>query len=99
MLLSICLIQACRRLQKLPKKYIKPAAVRLFFIFSRPGYGNAGISEQKNIKRTVIMGQPLGGYVGQTCAQLHPDKLKSFVSVHSAPLKRKAGLCRFLYQI
>lgn len=45
------------------------------------------------------MGQPMGGYVGQTCAQLHPDKLKSFVYVHSAPLKRKAGLCRFLYQI
>ena len=95
----IYLFNSSQRLQKLPKKYIKHAAVRLFVIYNRPGYGDAGISEQENIKKMVIIGQSVGGYVGQTCAQLHPDKLKSFVFVHSVPLKRKLGLCRFLYQI
>lgn len=98
MLLSICLIQA-KGCKNYLKKHIKHAAVRLFVIYNRPGYGDAVISEQENIKKTVIIGQSVGGYVGQTCAQLHPDKLKSFVFVHSVPLKRKLGLCRFLYQI
>lgn len=37
----------------------------------------------------VIIGQSMGGYVGQAYSQLFPDKLKGFVSVDSAPLQRK----------
>ncbi|MCR5108355.1 MAG: alpha/beta hydrolase [Lachnospiraceae bacterium] len=37
----------------------------------------------------VIIGQSMGGYVGQAYAQLFPEKLKGFVSVDSAPLQRK----------
>ena len=36
----------------------------------------------------VIVGQSMGGYVGQAYAQLFPEKLKGFVSVDSAPLQR-----------
>ena len=48
-----------------------------------------GILEQENIKSPMIVGQSLGGYVGQAFAQLYPDKLKGFVSIDSAPLQRK----------
>lgn len=37
----------------------------------------------------VIVGQSMGGYVGQAYAQLYPQKLKGFVSIDSAPLQRK----------
>lgn len=37
----------------------------------------------------VIVGQSMGGYVGQMYSQLFPDKLKVFVSIDSAPLQRK----------
>ena len=37
----------------------------------------------------VIVGQSMGGYVGQMYAQLFPDRLKGFVSIDSAPLQRK----------
>ncbi|MGN0665426.1 MAG: alpha/beta fold hydrolase [Huintestinicola sp.] len=47
------------------------------------------IFEQESIKNPVIVGQSMGGYVGQAYAQLYPDKLKGFVAVDSAPLQRK----------
>ncbi|MCR5687247.1 MAG: alpha/beta hydrolase [Lachnospiraceae bacterium] len=37
----------------------------------------------------VVIGQSMGGYVGQAYAQLFPDKLRGFVSVDSAPLQRE----------
>lgn len=48
-----------------------------------------GIFEQESITNPVIVGQSMGGYVGQAYAQLYPDKLKGFVSIDSAPLQRK----------
>ncbi len=36
----------------------------------------------------VIVGQSMGGYVGQMYAQLYPDKLCGFLSIDSAPLAR-----------
>ena len=36
----------------------------------------------------VIVGQSMGGYVGQCFAQLCPDALRGFVSIDSAPLQR-----------
>ena len=37
----------------------------------------------------VIIGQSMGGYVGQVYSQLFPDKLRGFVSIDSAPLQSK----------
>lgn len=47
------------------------------------------ILEQEGIKHPVIVGQSMGGYVGQAYAELYPQKLKGFVSIDSAPLQRK----------
>lgn len=44
------------------------------------------IMEREGITRPVIVGQSMGGYVGQAFAELYPDKLKGFVSIDSAPL-------------
>ena len=48
-----------------------------------------GILRQEGIDEPVIVGQSMGGYVGQMYAQLFPDKLRGFVSVDSAPLQRR----------
>lgn len=37
----------------------------------------------------IIIGQSMGGYVGQAYAQLYPQRLRGFVSIDSAPLQRK----------
>lgn len=37
----------------------------------------------------LIIGQSMGGYVGQAYTQLFPEKLKGFVSIDSAPLQRR----------
>lgn len=47
------------------------------------------IIEKENITKPVIIGQSMGGYVGQMYAELFGDKLKGFVSIDSAPLQRK----------
>lgn len=43
----------------------------------------------ENIQNPVIIGQSMGGYVGQAYSELFPNKLKGFVSIDSAPLQRK----------
>ena len=43
----------------------------------------------EKIEHPIIIGQSMGGYVGQMFAQLYADKLKGFVSIDSAPLQRK----------
>jgi len=47
------------------------------------------IFESECIEFPVIIGQSMGGYVGQMFAELYPDKIKGFVSIDSAPLQRK----------
>lgn len=46
------------------------------------------IFQQEGIDNPVIIGQSMGGYVGQMYSQLYPDKLKGFISIDSAPLQR-----------
>ena len=48
-----------------------------------------GIFHSENIKYPVIIGQSMGGYVGQAYSELFPDKLKGFISIDSAPLQKK----------
>lgn len=47
------------------------------------------ILKSEDIQRPVIIGQSMGGYVGQAYAQLFPERLAGFVSIDSAPLQRK----------
>ncbi len=47
------------------------------------------ILHKEGISNPIIIGQSMGGYVGQAYAEAFPDKLKGFVSVDSAPLQRK----------
>lgn len=47
------------------------------------------IFDREKITKPVIVGQSMGGYVGQAFAQLYPDRLKGFVSIDSAPMQRK----------
>lgn len=47
------------------------------------------ILAEENIHCPVIVGQSMGGYVGQAFTQLYPEKLKGFVAIDSAPLQRK----------
>ncbi len=44
---------------------------------------------QEGFDKPVMIGQSMGGYVGQAYAQLFPGKLRGFVSIDSAPLQRK----------
>lgn len=59
-----------------------------FNLFDKARWLDA-IFEKENIRRPVIVGQSMGGYVGQAYSQLFPDKLCGFVSIDSAPLQRK----------
>ena len=47
------------------------------------------ILKQEGIAAPVIVGQSMGGYVGQMYSQLFPEKLKGFISIDSAPLQRE----------
>lgn len=46
------------------------------------------ILKQEGFEQPVIVGQSMGGYVGQAYSQLFPDKLHGFISIDSAPLQR-----------
>ena len=48
-----------------------------------------GILQREGIDAPVIVGQSMGGYVGQVYAELYPEKLAGFVSIDSAPLQRE----------
>lgn len=47
------------------------------------------ILETEGICKPIIIGQSMGGYVGQAYAEQFPEKLKGFISIDSAPLQRQ----------
>lgn len=47
------------------------------------------ILEKEGIDKPVIIGQSMGGYVGQAFMQRFPGKLSGFISIDSAPLQRR----------
>ena len=65
---------------------------------SRPFTNNYSLSDmaewlyeilaKEEIYNPIIIGQSMGGYVGQAYAHLYPDKMTGFVSIDSAPLQR-----------
>ena len=48
-----------------------------------------GILAHEGVARPVIVGQSMGGYVGQVFAELFPGELAGFVAIDSAPLQRE----------
>ncbi len=67
-----------------------------------------GILQAENIQKPVFVGQSMGGYVSQMFMQLYPGVAAGFVSIDSAPLKRKyttrweiylLGRCEWMYRI
>ncbi|MEZ3453640.1 MAG: alpha/beta hydrolase [Oscillospiraceae bacterium] len=48
-----------------------------------------GILTAEGLNNPVIIGQSMGGYVGQMYSELFPKKLRGFISIDSAPLQRK----------
>lgn len=48
-----------------------------------------GILEKEKINQPVIIGQSMGGYVGQAFMEQFPGKLKGFISIDSAPLQKQ----------
>lgn len=47
------------------------------------------ILTKEKLTAPIVIGQSMGGYVGQVYAQMYPEKLRGFVSIDSAPLQRK----------
>lgn len=47
------------------------------------------ILAQEKVLKPVIIGQSMGGHLGQAFAELYPDYLKGFIAIDSAPLQRK----------
>lgn len=47
------------------------------------------ILAREDFRRPLLVGQSMGGYLGQMFVQLFPDEPAGFVSIDSAPLKRK----------
>ena len=58
-----------------------------FDLFDKAKWLN-DILNQEKITKAVIVGQSMGGYVGQAYAQLYPNRLTGFISIDSAPLQR-----------
>lgn len=48
-----------------------------------------GIFKSEGISDPVIIGQSMGGYVGQAYMELFPHRLKGFIAIDSAPLQKK----------
>ena len=44
---------------------------------------------KERIENPIVIGQSMGGYVGQVYAQLFPEKLKGLVTIDSPSLQRK----------
>ena len=49
----------------------------------------AEILRQEGFEEPVLIGQSMGGYVGQMFSQLYPKGLRGFISIDSAPLQRQ----------
>lgn len=47
------------------------------------------ILELEKFNHPVIIGQSMGGYLGQMYSQLFPERLQGFISIDSAPLQRE----------
>lgn len=58
-----------------------------FTLMDKAGWLNE-ILDREGISNPVLIGQSMGGYVGQAYMQRFPGKLSGFISIDSAPLQR-----------
>lgn len=47
------------------------------------------ILQREGIILPIIIGQSMGGYVGQMYSQLYPNQMRGFIAIDSAPLQRR----------
>ena len=47
------------------------------------------ILQREGITLPIIIGQSMGGYVGQMYSQLYPNQMRGFIAIDSAPLQRR----------
>ena len=66
-----------------------PCLSGAFGPFSSQAIACSGGPPPLHFAKPVIIGQSMGGYVGQVYAQLFPDEMSGFVSIDSAPLQRE----------
>lgn len=59
-----------------------------FCLMDKARWLDAVLTEE-GIHKPVLIGQSMGGYVGQAYLQLFPEKPEGFISIDSAPLQRK----------
>lgn len=59
-----------------------------FNLFDKAKWLNGTLSSE-GVRNPVIIGQSMGGYVGQAYSQLFPGQLKGFISIDSAPLQKR----------
>ena len=45
------------------------------------------ILQREGITLPIIIGQSMGGYVGQMYSQLYPNQMRGFIAIDSAPLQ------------
>lgn len=60
----------------------------VFSLMDKAGWLHS-ILEAEGIKRPILVGQSMGGYVSQAFIQRYPGEASGFISIDSAPLKRK----------
>ena len=65
-----------------------PVFVFKFSLMEKAKWLN-GILEKEKVNQPVIIGQSMGGYVGQAFMEQFPGKLKGFISIDSAPLQKQ----------
>ena len=58
-----------------------------------------GILQKEGIENPVIIGQSMGGYVGQMYAEKYPEKLRGFIAIDSAPLQRSYVTAAEIYML
>ncbi|MDI9468914.1 MAG: alpha/beta hydrolase [Bacillota bacterium] len=57
------------------------------------------ILEREQILRPVIIGQSMGGHLGQAFAEEYPERIKGFVAINSTPLQRQTMSSRELWML
>ena len=57
------------------------------------------ILTREGFDQPVIIGQSMGGYVGQMYAEKYPEKLRGFIAIDSAPLQRSYVTAAEIYML
>ena len=84
-----CFAETCRVLVWDPPGHGASWPFQLSFHLMDQAEWLDAILEREGVHAPVLVGQSMGGYVGQAYTQRYPGKLGGFVAIDSAPLQRK----------